>query len=112
MRPYLLTPRGRVANLALAMLIVLVVAYLVQRANHYGGAAWIVPAAGVAMLVGVLAHRPIAYGLTAFCGLFLFAAALTHPRASEVLGSLLVVVLALYARSQIYERAAPPEADT
>jgi hypothetical protein len=111
-RRYLLTPRGRVANLALAMLLAGVMAYAVQRALGSGGAAWSVPAIVAALLFGTLAHHPWTYATIALGGMFAMAAGLNHGRGAMVITSLLLVGVAMYARSQILERtaAAPDDA--
>jgi glucan phosphoethanolaminetransferase (alkaline phosphatase superfamily) len=110
-RRYLLTPRGRVANLALAMLLVLVLVATVQNALEWGGWAWALPALVVALLLGALAHTPMTYVIIALNGMIGMAASLNRGEVAHVLGSVLLVALAVFIRSQILERTAAPPAD-
>ena len=110
MRRYLLTPRGRVANLALAMLLVLGLVHGVRRALESGGWAWSLPVLVVALLLGVLAHRPMTYWCIALGGLVGTAASLNHGNGAEMIAGLMLVVVALFTRSQILERTATPPA--
>jgi hypothetical protein len=109
-RRYLLTPTGRVANLVLAALLVVGIVVGVAGALDTGGWDWMPPALSVLVLAGVLRHYPPTYGAIALFALIGMTLALNHARVQVAIAYVLVVVLALYARSQMLERVETPPA--
>ena len=103
MRRYLLTPRGRIANLALVMLLAVAAVGVVPLALR-NPVAWCYVVALGALVLGLLRHVPMTYVLIALVGMIGMAGSLNFGRGAAVLANLLAVVLALYARSQMLER--------
>ena len=110
MRRYILTPRGRVANLVLVVLVVLGALLHATHALATGAGPWIHALLSAALLIGLLRHWPPTYALVALLNLVGLALALRVSDAQMVLTYALVVVLAMFTRSQMLERVDPPPA--